>query len=178
MELPLGTANQIGPFANSFLLVLLIAWLFSTRTPAGRAVLAVGGNAKSAAYMGLPVARTRILVYSIAGLCSALAGCVLTLYREAGDPTSTVGLELDVIAAAVLGGAALSGGVGSVFGTLVGVCILGLIQLIITFEGTLDAAWTSIVTGCLLFVFLGLQRGLNAAGLAFGHSPSRRIDKR
>jgi simple sugar transport system permease protein len=148
----------------ALLAVLGAGWLLASRTPFGRCIYAMGGMERSARVMGLPVARTRIAVYSIAGACSALAGFVFTLYKEAGDPASAVGLELDVIASVVIGGTLLSGGVGSIPGTLMGVLILGLIRLIIDFQGNLNAAWTSIATGILLLVFLGVQKAVGSLG--------------
>lgn len=112
----------------------------------------------------LPVGRTKILVYTLNGLLSALAGIVYSLYTSSGYPLACVGLELDVIAAVVIGGTLLSGGAGYVTGTLIGVLILGLIQTFITFQGTLSSWWTKIVIGVLLFVFILLQRYLSTAG--------------
>ncbi len=127
-------------------------------TPFGRSVYAIGGSERSAGMMSVPLARTRVLTYAMAGLCSAIAGCVLAMGRQAADPSSGIGLELTVIAAVVIGGTLLSGGVGSVVGTVMGVLIIGLIRMIIDFEGTLNAAWTSVATGGLLLVFVVLQK--------------------
>lgn len=148
-----------------FLGLLLIGLYISHLRPFGRYVYAIGGNESSALLMGLPVKRTKILVYAISGLCSALAGITLTIYTTAGNPTAGVGLELDVIAAVVIGGTLLSGGIGNLVGTLFGVLMLGLIQTIITFEGTLSSWWTKIVIGTLLLLFILLQRFVERAGL-------------
>lgn len=86
------------------------------------------------------------------------------LNPSSGYPLACVGLELDVIAAVVIGGTLLSGGSGYVAGTLIGVLILGLIQTFITFQGTLSSWWTKIVIGVLLFVFVLLQSYLSKAG--------------
>ncbi len=130
--------------------------LHSTRF--GRAVYAVGGNQHSALLMGLPVARTKIGVYAISGFCSALSGLLFTFYSLSGYSLAAVGTELDAIAATVIGGTLLSGGVGLVVGSLLGVLVLGLIQTFISFEGTLSSWWTKIVIGALLLVFVVLQR--------------------
>ncbi|HEY9066357.1 MAG TPA: galactofuranose ABC transporter, permease protein YjfF [Burkholderiaceae bacterium] len=127
-------------------------------TEFGRTVYAIGGNEHSALLMGLPVARTKVLVYGLSGLCSALAGVVFTLYMLSGYGLHATGLELDAIAAVVIGGTLLSGGVGYVAGTLFGVLILGIIQTLISFDGTLSSWWTRIGVGALLFVFCLLQR--------------------
>ncbi len=145
-------------------LVFAAAWWVLRQMPFGRAVYALGDDEQAATLMGLPVGRTRVAVYAIAGGLSALAGVIFALYQQAGDPTACKGLELDAIAAVVIGGTLLRGGVGSVMGTLMGVMILGLIQTIITFEGTLSSWWTRIVVGVLVLAFVALQRGLDAAG--------------
>jgi simple sugar transport system permease protein len=126
-------------------------------TPFGRNVYAIGSNPASARLMGLPVGATRVWVYTLAGFLSALGGCVATFYMQSGNPASFVGLELDAIAAAVIGGTILRGGAGYIPGTLVGVLILGLIQTLITFQGDLNTWWTRIIIGALLFLFILLQ---------------------
>ena len=140
------------------LVVLAFGIFIAHGTEFGRTVYAIGGNQASAVLMGLPVARTTILVYTFSGFCSALAGVVFTFYMLSGYGLHAVGLELDAIAAVVIGGTLLSGGVGYVFGTLVGVLILGVIQTLISFDGSLSSWWTRIVIGALLFVSCLLQR--------------------
>ncbi|KVU53924.1 galactofuranose ABC transporter, permease protein YjfF [Burkholderia cepacia] len=124
----------------------------------GRNVYAIGGNERSALLMGLPVARTKIGVYALSGFCSALGGVVFTLYVLSGYGLQAQGMELDAIAATVIGGTLLTGGVGYVIGSVFGVGILGTIQVLITFDGTLSSWWTRIVIGALLCVFCVLQR--------------------
>ena len=138
-------------------MVLLGLWL-ARSTAFGRCVYAIGGSESSALLMGLPVARTTVLVYTFSGFCSALAGVVFTFYMLSGYGLHAVGLELDAIAAVVIGGTLLSGGVGGVPGTLFGVLILGIIQTLISFDGSLSSWWTRIVIGALLFLFCLLQR--------------------
>ena len=138
--------------------VLLAAIFIAHCTAFGRAVYAVGGSEHSAMLMGLPVRRTVIGVYTLSGFCSALAGVVFTFYMLSGYGLHAVGLELDAIAAVVIGGTLLTGGVGYVFGMLFGVLMLGIIQTLISFDGTLSSWWTRIVVGALLFVFCLLQR--------------------
>jgi len=127
-------------------------------TKLGRCVYALGGNENSAFLMGLPVAGAKITVYGLSGLCSALGGVVYSLYTQSGNPNGGLGLELDAIAAVVIGGTLLTGGVGSMFGTLLGVLILGIIQTAISFQGKLSSWWTRIIIGCLLLAFILLQR--------------------
>ena len=137
--------------------VVLAATALARWTGFGRNVYAIGSNEASARLMGLPVGRTKVLVYTLGGFLSALGGCVASFYMQSGNPASFVGLELDAIAAAVIGGTMLRGGVGFIPGTLVGVLILGLIQTLITFQGDLNSWWTRIIIGALLFVFILLQ---------------------
>ncbi|MDQ6417843.1 galactofuranose ABC transporter, permease protein YjfF [Paenibacillus sp. LHD-117] len=143
------------------LAVVAVAIYLAHYTRFGRNTYALGGSEQSAMLMGLPVARTKILVYVFSGFCSALGGVVFTFYMLSGYGLHAVGLELDAIAAVVIGGTLLTGGVGYVLGTVFGVLILGLIQTIINFEGTLSSWWTKIVIGVLLFLFIILQRVIN-----------------
>ena len=140
------------------LVVLLAGAFVLAYTRFGRTVYAIGGSADSALLMGLPVGRTRIAVYTISGFCSALGGVLLSFYMLSGYSLHAQGMELDAIAAVVIGGVILTGGSGYLFGTVLGVLVLGLIQTIITFQGTLSSWWTKIVIGILLFAFIVLQR--------------------
>ncbi|MFI1191733.1 galactofuranose ABC transporter, permease protein YjfF [Micromonospora sp. NPDC020750] len=141
----------------AFAVVAVAAWTLAY-TRLGRNVYAIGGNPQSALLMGLPVGRTRIAVYTISGLCSAIGGILLSFYTLSGAPLIAVGMELDVIAAVVIGGTVLTGGSGYVFGTVLGVLVLGVIQTLITFDGSLNSWWTKIVIGGLLLAFILLQR--------------------
>ncbi|MEU0945121.1 galactofuranose ABC transporter, permease protein YjfF [Streptomyces canus] len=140
------------------LVVLAAAFYVLHYTRFGRRVYAIGGNEQSALLMGLPLGRTKIAVYTMSGFCSALAGLLFMLYIQSGDPLHAVGMELDAIAAVVIGGTLLTGGSGYVLGTLFGVLVLGLIKSIIQFEGTLSSWWTKIATGVLLCAFILIQR--------------------
>lgn len=143
------------------LIVVITAIYIAHYTRTGRNVYAIGGSEQSALLMGLPVARTKIFVYAFSGFCSSLAGVVFTFYMLSGYGLHAMGLELDTIAAVVIGGTLLTGGVGYVFGTFIGVLIQGVIQTIISFEGTLSSWWTKIVIGLLLFIFILFQRLLS-----------------
>ncbi|XXT44908.1 galactofuranose ABC transporter, permease protein YjfF [Sorangium sp. So ce542] len=124
----------------------------------GRTVYAIGGNEQSALLMGLPVGRTKVLIYTFSGFCSALAGVAFTFYMVSGYALHAGGMEMDAIAAVVIGGTLLTGGFGTVVGTLFGVLIYGTIQTLIMFEGTLSSWWTKIVVGLLLLFSCLLQR--------------------
>lgn len=140
------------------LAVVAAAVFIAHYTRFGRNVYALGGSETSAMLMGLPVARTKVLVYTLSGLCSSLAGVVFTFYMLSGYGLHAVGTELDTIAAVVIGGTLLTGGTGYVAGTIVGVLIQGIIQTLIMFQGTLSSWWTKIAIGLLLFLFILLQK--------------------
>ncbi|MEE1940075.1 galactofuranose ABC transporter, permease protein YjfF [Streptomyces sp. TRM 70361] len=124
----------------------------------GRTVYALGGSESSARLMGLATGRTKVGVYAVSGFCSALGGLLFGLYMLSGYGLHAVGMELDVIAAVVIGGTLLTGGVGYVAGSVAGVLVLGTVQTLISFEGTLSSWWTRIVIGVLLLAFIVLQR--------------------
>ena len=126
----------------------------------GRTVYAIGGGESSAILMGLPAARTKVLVYVISGTCAGIGGFLFTVFSRSGYSLTGVGMELDAIAAVVIGGTLLTGGSGFVIGSVLGVLVLGLIQTIITFQGTLSSWWTKIFIGVLLLIFVVLQRVL------------------
>ncbi|MGO4712944.1 galactofuranose ABC transporter, permease protein YjfF [Bradyrhizobium sp. 2TAF24] len=130
----------------------------------GANVYALGGSRTSTALMGVRVAPTTIAIYLLSSVLAGLSGIVFSFYTSAGYSLSAVGVELDTIAAVVIGGTLLTGGYGFVFGTFVGVLIQGLIQTYINFDGTLSSWWTKIVTGILLFAFIVLQQAM--VGLA------------
>jgi ribose/xylose/arabinose/galactoside ABC-type transport system permease subunit len=141
------------------LTVVVVAAYVLHQTRFGRTVYAIGGSSQSAQLMGLAAARTQVSVYVISGFCAALAGLLLGVQKLSGYSLNGVGLELDAIAAAVIGGVLLSGGVGFVLGSLIGVLVLGTIQVFVTAEN-LDSYWTRIMTGVLLLVFVLVQRVL------------------
>jgi simple sugar transport system permease protein len=154
-----------GVFISINVIIALVAALvgiyIAHATRFGRVVYAIGGSEPSARLMGLPVARTKVLVYTINGFCSALAGVVYSFYMLSAHGLYANGFEMDVISSVVIGGTPLTGGVGYVFGTLFGVLIQGLIQTIISFDGTLNSWWTKIVIGLLTLAFILLQRMLS-----------------
>jgi len=141
----------VGPF------MLLVAIYLTYFTRFGRTIYAIGNNEQSAMLMGLQIARTKIAVYAFSGLCSALAGIVFSISLLAGYGQFATGMELDAIASVVIGGTALSGGIGSVIGTPFGVLINQTIVSILQFNGTLSSWWTRIGVGALTLVFIGIQ---------------------
>lgn len=157
-RLPVPPLGEVSPGVVVALGVLALAIWLAHGTGFGRTVYAIGGNERSALLMGLPVARTRIAVYAVSGLCASLGGVLFGIYTLSGYGLHAQGLELDAIAATVIGGALLSGGVGYVLGTLTGVLMLGVIQTLIMFDGSLSSWWTRIAIGALLGLFCVLQR--------------------
>jgi len=159
------TKVHIPFFANAYVyipslvgpLLLLVVIYLSFFTSFGRTVYAIGNNEQSARLMGLPVGRTKIIVYSFGGFCSALAGIVWSISLLSGYGGYAPGMELDAIASVVIGGTLLTGGIGNVIGTLFGVLINGTIVSILQFNGTLSSWWTRIGVGVLTLIFIGVQ---------------------
>ncbi len=143
----------------------------------GRTIYSMGGNnganEQSARLMGLPINRTKLLVYTFNGFCSALAGILLSIYTGSGHGAYGNGLELTVIAAVVIGGTALTGGEGYVFGALFGVLITILIQTMIQIQGTLITWWTLIAVGVITLFFIGVQSIF--ANLQIGQKKRERV---
>lgn len=160
---PLGEETTVTAVPLIYLAMFGAAIVLAHQTRFGRNVYALGGSEDAALLMGLPVASTKVLVYALSGFCATLAGIVYTLYSVSGNANAAVMLELDAIAAVVIGGTLLSGGVGYVAGTFIGVLIFGIIQTAIMFEGTLNSWWTKIAVAALLLAFILLQKGITRA---------------
>jgi galactofuranose transport system permease protein len=144
----------------------LVAFIFGAfvlaHTPFGRHVLAVGGGTDASRLMGLPVDRTIISVYVLSGACAGIAGVILASQFGAGQPIEGIGWELFAIASVVVGGTLLTGGRGSIGGTLAGALLLGLIYTILNFENglgwiSLSAYWQSVVRGLFLLTVVIIQ---------------------
>jgi simple sugar transport system permease protein len=163
VRIPLAERTWL-PFSAILLLILLALGMYIARyTRFGRTVYAIGGNEQSAVLMGLPVSRAKVGVYALSGFCGALGGIVLAIYTSSGNAVAGTGLELDAIAAVVIGGTMLTGGYGSIFGTLLGLLIFAILQTAITFDGNLSSWWAKIVTGGLLLAFILMQRAFLSA---------------
>lgn len=156
LRLPGGA--RIGVEALIMLVAVLAASILLHATRFGARVFAVGGDRRAAELTGVPVGSTTVAVYALSGASAALAGILIAIYTRAAYPLTGVGSELDAIAAVVIGGGLLSGGVGTVPGALIGVLIQGLILTYINFDGQLSSWWTKILIGALLFAFIVLQR--------------------
>jgi len=160
-----------GPKVNDFVIspgviialgVVAVAFFVLHRTRIGRTVYAMGGSEQSSALMGLPVLRAKILIYVISGTLAGLAGVVYTARLGSAQNITGTGWELDAIAATVIGGTLLTGGVGFVLGSVVGAMVLGLMNVLITRDGGIPPEATTIITGGILLVFVLLQRAVMA----------------
>ena len=127
------------------------------RTRFGQSVFAIGGAEDAAVLMGLRVARVKILLYTMTGVLSGLAGMLVAARSSSGLSTIGNGLELEAIAAVVIGGTLLSGGAGGLMGTLIGVLLLGVIQNLINQVGTLRSYHQQVVSGLFLVVVVTAQ---------------------
>ncbi|WP_428936001.1 ABC transporter permease [Streptomyces sp. ACT015] len=130
------------------------------RSRFGQYVYAVGGNEDAGALMGAPVARTKITVYTLSGLCAGLAGALNAAWLASGVTILGTGMELDAISAVVIGGTLLTGGSGFISGSLVGVLLLKVIQNVINQIGSLDSAYQQVVSGAFLAVVVIAQTWL------------------
>lgn len=131
------------------------------RTRTGQSVLAIGGSRDAALLMGLLVARRTALLYLASGLLAGLAGALAAAYSGSGVTIVGVGLELDAIAAVVIGGTLLAGGAGTIGGTLCGVLLLRVIQNVINQIGTLGSSYQSVVSGAFLVAVVVIQAYLS-----------------
>ena len=142
-------------------IVFIVGWLVLTRTRYGMAVTAIGGGEDAARLMGVPVARVKTTMYLISGLLAGLAGLLVAARSSSGQSTIGVGFELQAIAAVVIGGTLLTGGSGSITGTLAGVLLLNVINNVINQVGTLSSYYQQVVSGAFLIVVVLIQRYLS-----------------
>ncbi|MCD4535048.1 ABC transporter permease [Nocardioides sp. cx-169] len=149
--------------------VLLVVLFFAIgalvlhRTSYGATVLAIGGQEDAAELMGLPVQRTKVVTYVASALLAGFGGIMIASYTSSGVTILGVGLELEAIAAVVLGGTLLTGGAGTILGTLIGVLLLQVIKNVINQVGSLDSDWQAVVSGTILLGVVTLQRWLTRA---------------
>lgn len=141
-------------------LMILIAIMMAgvlKYTPIGRHIFAIGSNEQTARLCGVAVERVKIFVYMLSGGLSGLGGLMLMSYQEQGDPTGAIGMELDVIAAVVIGGGSLSGGEGSILGSIVGAIIMTVIRTGCQLNGW--PSWvTQVVTGAVIVFAVAVDR--------------------
>jgi galactofuranose transport system permease protein len=161
--LALGRGRFLGLGAPIWIAValFLLGALVLRRTRFGQTVFAIGGAEPSAVLMGLPVARTKVVVYTASGVLSGLAGALTAAYLQSGVTVIGVGTELDAIAAVVIGGTLLTGGAGTVLGTAVGVLLRNVISNIINQVGGLDSNIQSVISGAFLLAVVVVQQVLS-----------------
>jgi ribose/xylose/arabinose/galactoside ABC-type transport system permease subunit len=138
-------------------LAFAIGALVLNRTSYGQAVFAIGGSEDAAQLMGIPVDRVKIIAYTVSGALAGLSGALLAARLSAGQPVVGAAWELDAIAAVVVGGTLLTGGAGSMSGSLVGVLLLGTLQNLINQVGTLSAYTQQMLSGAFLIVVVTAQ---------------------
>ncbi|MEV7624689.1 ABC transporter permease [Actinoplanes sp. NPDC089786] len=158
----LGQARLLGLSAPVWLALVVFAAgvVVLNRTRFGQATFAIGDSQEAAELMGLPVARVRVLVYVLSALLTGIAGVLVAAQTQSGLPTIGEGRELEAIAAVVIGGTLLTGGAGSLSGTLAGVLLLKVIQNLINQVGTLTAYYQQVVSGTFLVVVVLIQSRL------------------
>ncbi|MDU4127325.1 ABC transporter permease [Pantoea sp.] len=138
-------------------MIALLLWTVMNKTPLGEYILAIGGNEEAARVAGVPVKRTKVTVYIFSGLLASLASLILIGRLGAAEPTIGNLWELDAIAAAAIGGASLMGGKGSVFGTLIGVIILGVLRNGLTLLN-IQAFYQLLATGLIIIIAMLIDR--------------------
>jgi len=144
---------------GAWLMILLAVMVagFLRYTPLGRHIFAVGSNEETARLCGVAVERVKLFVYAASGALTGLAGLMLLSYQEQGDPTGAVGMELDIIAAVIIGGGSLSGGEGTITGSLIGAIIMTVIRTGSQLNGW--PTWvTQVVTGVVIIVAVTVDR--------------------
>ena len=137
--------------------VVALMYVILRHVKLGRNIYAVGGNQQSALMLGINVKRTRFMSYVISGVLSGLAGFVFLMHKPTGNASVAMRSEMDAIAASIIGGTLLTGGVGNVIGTFFGVMILATIQKIIGLSPLKESYWQDMTSGAMLGFFIILQ---------------------
>ena len=147
----LGAGNFLGVNYSIWLMVILavVAYIVTKRTPFGRHVYAIGGNERAAELSGVRVSRTKVIVYSISGFCSALVGLIIASQLVAAHPLIGDAFELNAIAAVVLGGTSLAGGRGGMGGTIIGAFTIGVMQDGMVMLGV-SSFWQKVIKGAVI----------------------------
>lgn len=161
----LGDINKKGIFIQSkleygvvvALAIVCLMYFVLKKTRLGRSFYAVGGHAQSALMLGINVKRTRFFAHVLCGLLAGIGGFLYLFHTRSGSVQQATGLEMDAIAASIIGGTLLTGGVGNIFGTLFGVLVSGSVLLVVTAIGSQDPWWPQITRAALLCFFIVLQ---------------------
>ena len=155
-----GSLLGIGNLVLILVVAYALAALLLNRTRYGAAVFAIGGNEEAARMLGVRVERVKIATYCLSGTLAGLAGALLAAHLSSGLSSAGTGYELQSIAAAVIGGVLLTGGVGTMLGALSGVLLLGVIENVINQIGSLSAAYQGLASGAFLLLAVIVQSGL------------------
>ncbi|MCI8306676.1 MAG: sugar ABC transporter permease YjfF [Lachnospiraceae bacterium] len=139
------------------LIIVVIMFCVLRWTKLGRSFYAVGGNSQSAVMLGINVKRTKFITHLLSGILAGIGGYAFFLHTGAGSPAHATGMEMNAIAASIIGGTMLTGGVGNIIGTFFGVLSLSTIQIIVATAGLGEAWWTNITIASMLCIFLILQ---------------------
>lgn len=161
----MGSVNKLGNYVDAYieigvivaLVIVAILFCMLKWTKLGRQFYAVGGNAQSAMMLGINVKRTKFLAHLLCGLLAGIGGFVYFMHVGSGSPSHAMGAEMNAIASSIIGGTMLTGGVGNIFGTFVGVLSLSTIQNIVSSAGLDKAWWTGITIAAMLCLFLIVQ---------------------
>lgn len=151
--------GSVGPIPMPVVVMLVmgaIGWFILNRLSIGRAMYAVGGNLEAARLSGIPVKRVLVTVYALSGVFAAVAGLVLSGRLASAQPQAATGYELDAIAAVVIGGASLAGGVGKISGTLIGALVLAVIRNGLNLLNV-SAFWQQVIIGLVIAVAVGID---------------------
>ena len=154
-----GRGEVLGIDVPIYIMILAFAVgaLVLNRTSYGQAIFAIGSSEDAAQLMGVPVNRTKIIAYTVSGALAGLAGALLAARLSAGQPVVGAAWELDAIAAVVVGGTLLTGGYGTMSGSLVGVLLLGVLQNLINQVGTLSSYTQQMASGAFLIIVVTIQ---------------------
>lgn len=161
----LGSVNRLGKYVDAYInigvivaiIVVIVLFVVLRWTKLGRSFYAVGGNRQSAMMLGINVKRTRFIAHLLCSLLAGIAGFVYFLYVGSGSPSHASGMEMNAIASSIIGGTLLTGGVGNIIGTFLGVLSLSTIQNIVSSIGLDEAWWTGITVAAMLCLFLVIQ---------------------
>jgi simple sugar transport system permease protein len=165
IRLPIGSLNNNGVFVQAYteigvliaLAIVVVLFVVLRWTKFGRNLYAVGGNKQSALMLGINVKLTKFLAHLLCGVLAGIGGFVFLMHVRSGAVTHASGYEMDAIASSIIGGTLLSGGVGNIFGTFVGVLTKGTIGNIVRAMGLVGAWWSGITLAALLCFFIILQ---------------------
>ena len=155
----MGSVNKLGAYVPAYVEIGVVAVLFVVLrwTRFGRSVYAVGGNSYSANMLAINVKRTKFLAHLICGILAGIGGFVYFLHVGSGSPSHASGAEMNAIAASIIGGTMLTGGVGNIIGTFFGVLSLSTIKNIVSSLGLDEAWWTNITVAGMICLFLVIQ---------------------